>query len=173
MDGIGVMQGPAQRKQGLGICTRVRSYLDALSLGNYVAWLNRSPIFLEKEKMSETWTKPANLYFPIDARPAEAIQPHSEQTGRPPNWHGVMRVVRSAEMQVVVCAKMHCWGDVGGCKYPSRTRSGMCIFCKRSAQTRKFANHIESILQSQPFLGLLPLLRRKETEPDFPNLATI
>ena len=74
----------------------------------------RSPILLETEKTLEIGSRPANLYLPKEARPAEAMHPHSAQTGRPPNWQGVTRVVRSAEMQVVACAKMHSRGDEGG-----------------------------------------------------------
>ena len=47
-------------------------------------------------------------------KPMEAAQPHCEQSGLPPNWQGVMRLVRSAEMLVVVCAKMQSLGEAGG-----------------------------------------------------------
>ena len=46
--------------------------------------------------------------------PAEAIQPHSAQTGLPPNWHGLTRVFRSAERQVVSRAKVQSLGERGG-----------------------------------------------------------
>ena len=42
------------------------------------------------------------------------MQPQLEQSGVPPNWHGVMRVSRFAEMHSVVRAKMHSAGDDGG-----------------------------------------------------------
>src|SRR5262245_57493220 len=76
--------------------------------------------------MCETGIKPANLYFPTEANPADAIHPHSAHAGRPPNWHGVMGVDKSAETHVVICANRHCCGEVGGCKYPSRTILGRC-----------------------------------------------
>ena len=31
-------------------------------------------------------------------RPADAMQPQFPQSGAPPNWHGVILVVRSAEI---------------------------------------------------------------------------
>ena len=42
------------------------------------------------------------------------MQPQLVQSGAPPNWHGVIRVVRSAEIDVVVRAKTHSSGDDGG-----------------------------------------------------------
>src|SRR5262249_2786326 len=87
-----------------------------------------APSFLEREKMADTGIRPPNLYFPIEAKPAEAIQPHSLQTGCPPNWQGVIRLVKSAETQLVICANRHSRGELGGDKYPSRTTAGMCNF---------------------------------------------
>src|SRR6266446_9481464 len=63
--------------------------------------------------------------LPIAASPAEAMHPHSEQTGRPPNWQGEIVVARSAEIQAVTCAKMHSRGAAGGCRNPSRTTWGI------------------------------------------------
>ena len=74
----------------------------------------RSPNRREAEKTELICTKPPNLYFANDAKPAEAMQPHSEQTGRPPNWQGVIGVVKSEETHAVVWANMHSWGDEGG-----------------------------------------------------------
>jgi hypothetical protein len=48
------------------------------------------------------------------ASPEDAMQPHSEHTGLPPNWHGVTRVFKSAETQTVLRAKMHSEGESGG-----------------------------------------------------------
>ena len=48
------------------------------------------------------------------ARPADAMQPQLLQSGAPPNWHGVICVVRSAEIVVVVRAKTQSSGDAGG-----------------------------------------------------------
>ena len=42
----------------------------------------------------------------MDFIPAEARQPHCEQSGSPPNWHGVIRLFRSAVTDKVVRAKM-------------------------------------------------------------------
>src|SRR6266700_6208605 len=65
----------------------------------------RWPNFCEREKMPEMGIRPASLCLETAERPAEAMQPHSVQTGRPPNWQGSIRVDRSAETHVVVCAK--------------------------------------------------------------------
>ena len=47
-------------------------------------------------------------------RPAEAMHPQLLQSGAPPHWQGVIRVVKSAEIEVVVRAKTHSSGDAGG-----------------------------------------------------------
>ena len=76
-------------------------------------WLTRWPILWDQAKMSETFTRPAILYLPTFARAAEATQPHSLHTGRPPNWQGPIGVVRSAETHVVTCEKIHSLGEAG------------------------------------------------------------
>src|SRR5207244_10615404 len=92
------------------------------------ARLKTFPTFVERENTCETGRQPANLYFPMEAKAAEATQPHSVQTGLPPNWHGVTTVAMSAEMHVVTWEKIHLCGAAGGCSNPSRTRSGTSIF---------------------------------------------
>ena len=61
-----------------------------------------------------------------------AMHPQLEQSGDPPNWHGVMRVCRSADTQSVVCAKMHSSGDDGGSRYASSSGRGICSLVNRS-----------------------------------------
>src|SRR5260221_560545 len=46
--------------------------------------------------------KPQIWCRPTAARPADAMQPQFSQSGAPPNWHGVIFVVKSAEIVVVV-----------------------------------------------------------------------
>jgi len=75
---------------------------------------NPSPTLFETVKIFDTGINPASWYLPMDASPAEAPQPHSEHTGCPPNWQGRICVVKSAEMQFVVCANMHSSGALGG-----------------------------------------------------------
>src|SRR6185369_17528985 len=57
------------------------------------------------------------------------MQPHCEQSGLPPYWHGVMAFSRSADRHSVVFEKMHSSGFLGGFKYP-RTTDGImsCSF---------------------------------------------
>src|ERR1017187_9722602 len=77
------------------------------------------------------------------------MQPHCEQLGSPPNWQGVTRVFRSAEMVVVVLAKMQSRGDAGGCAnsliadaymsssgYTSRNRNSSAMAHVRSCTVR-------------------------------------
>ena len=42
------------------------------------------------------------------------MQPQLEQSGVPPNWQGEIWRSKSAETQVVVCAKMQSSGLCGG-----------------------------------------------------------
>jgi len=78
-----------------------------------------------------------------------AMQPHCEQSGSPPNWQGVTRVFKSAEMVVVVLAKMQSRGEAGGCAnyliadaymsssgYTSRNRNNSAIARARSCTVR-------------------------------------
>jgi hypothetical protein len=74
----------------------------------------RSPSFFETVKSDPICTNPPSLYLPNAASPAEAKHPHSVQTGFPPNWQGVMGVVKSDDTQLVVCAKMQASGELGG-----------------------------------------------------------
>src|SRR5262249_23311461 len=73
-----------------------------------------SPTVTEPVNSDPTGTKPRTRCLARAARPAEAMQPQCEQSGAPPNWHGVMRVSRSAEMLVVVRANTQSSGEAGG-----------------------------------------------------------
>jgi hypothetical protein len=52
--------------------------------------------------------------LPIAFNPAEAMHPHCEQSGLPPNWHGVTSDSRFAVTVLVVLAKMQSAGVDGG-----------------------------------------------------------
>ena len=45
------------------------------------------------------------------------MHPQFEQSGRPPNWQGVMRVSRSAENDRVTRANTQSSGEAGGSAY--------------------------------------------------------
>ena len=51
--------------------------------------------------------KPASRYSPGEFKPTDAMHPHCDQSGLPPFWQGVIGALRSAEMQAIVCEKMH------------------------------------------------------------------
>ena len=68
---------------------------------------------------------PGKRWRAIAAMPAEAMQPQLEQSGFPPNWHGVMAFFRSAETQRVILANVHSLGEAGGAAYAASTPSGM------------------------------------------------
>jgi hypothetical protein len=50
----------------------------------------------------------------IASRLADAMHPQLEQSGLPPNWHGVICRRRSADTHSVVRAKVHSVGEAGG-----------------------------------------------------------
>ena len=87
-----------------------------------------SPTFSEPLKIRPTGMKPKIWWRATAARPADAMQPQFSQSGAPPNWHGVIFVVRSAEMVVVVRAKMQSSGDAGGSAYTSISPCGRASF---------------------------------------------
>src|SRR5258708_9790882 len=64
---------------------------------------NARPTLSEASTIAPTRRPPGSRCSATAARPAEAMQPHCEQSGFPPNWHGVIRCSKSAETQVVVC----------------------------------------------------------------------
>ncbi len=68
---------------------------------------------------------PTSLRCPTAASPIEAMQPHREQSGSPPNWQGSTRVLKSAESVHVVWAKMQRSGDNGGDRNSSIIPLGM------------------------------------------------
>lgn len=71
---------------------------------------------------------PATRWCPTAANAIDAMQPHCAQSGLPPNWHGVILVIRSAEMIPVVLAKMHSRGLRGGDANSRMTASGISNF---------------------------------------------
>ena len=42
------------------------------------------------------------------------MQPQLAQSGFPPNWHGVIGLLKSADTQAVVNAKIQSFGEWGG-----------------------------------------------------------
>ena len=77
---------------------------------------------MEPAKSGATGMKPRIWWRVTAASPADARQPQFSQSGAPPNWHGVIVVVKSAEIVVVVCAKTHSSGERGGSAYASISR---------------------------------------------------
>src|SRR3954453_10348067 len=73
-----------------------------------------SPTFIDPVKIRPTGTNPHSWCRATAASPADAIQPQFAQSGAPPNWQGVIFVVRSAEMVHVVRANTQSSGDAGG-----------------------------------------------------------
>src|SRR3989304_13326 len=82
----------------------------------------------DASKIVPTFRPPGRVCRATAAMPAEAMQPQSAQSGVPPSWHGVMGCVRSAERHVVVFAKMHSSGVLGGSRYAFRRPSRIPSF---------------------------------------------
>src|SRR5690349_2397159 len=68
------------------------------------------PIFTEAVKIFPTGITPPSLCAATAAKPIDATHPHDLQSGLPPNRHGVIVVLRSAERLFVVSAKMQSSG---------------------------------------------------------------
>src|SRR5262245_11065752 len=90
--------------------------------------LTAAPILIDVSKSDSTRTSPSRSRRPIAASAADAKQPQLAQSGAPPNWHGVIRVAKSADMVVVVRANRHFCGDSGGDAKASRTPCGISSF---------------------------------------------
>src|SRR5690242_5462568 len=91
------------------------------------------------------------------------MQPQLEQSGAPPNWHGVIFVSRSADTHSVVCAKMQSSGDDGGSRYASSSGRGICSFVNVSritlscATTRLRSSGASFSADSSPTCGVYRL----------------
>src|ERR1700722_999851 len=79
-------------------------------------------------KIRPTGIRPPSLWAPTEAKPMDAMHPQDEQSGFPPNWHGVISVLRSADNVLVVCAKIQSAGVRGGDGNSWMSTSGMSSF---------------------------------------------
>ena len=76
--------------------------------------LTCEPIRNEFSKIAPTRIPPGSLWRPTAASAADAMQPQFAQSGFPPNWHGVIGFLKSADTQAVVNAKIQSFGEWGG-----------------------------------------------------------
>src|SRR5258705_9450606 len=92
-------------------------------------------------KMVPAESIPANLCEAMEAKPMDATHPQDAQSGFPPNWHGVIFVLRSADNVWVVSAKTQSWGLFGGEANCRITACGMSSFgnCFRSCDMSAIA----------------------------------
>jgi hypothetical protein len=95
----------------------------------------RLPIFIEDLKIDPTESTPPSLCAATAANPIDAMHPHEEQSGFPPNWHGVIFVTKSADNVCVVSAKTHSCGLCGGDANCRITASGISNFGYRFRNT--------------------------------------
>src|SRR6476646_12229560 len=95
------------------------------ALGFSATALTTCPIAAESQKTSPAVAFPTILRCPTAANPIDAIQPHREQSGVPPNWQGSTFVRKSADNERVVVAKIHRSGDAGGVRNSLITPSSM------------------------------------------------
>ena len=72
------------------------------------------PMAIEPRTRCPTFNGPATRTFCARCNPLEITQPHWLQSGVPPNWHGAIGVLRSADSVLVVRANTHSSGDDGG-----------------------------------------------------------
>ena len=120
-----------------------------------------------------TRSPPGNRCRPTALNPADAMHPQFEQSGFPPNWHGAICRWKSAEMQVVVCAKMQSSGDSGGRVYRAISPSGILQFrvrlprCISVATTRSRSSGVRR--SSDCFTDL----RRVEADPDLAGVGIL
>jgi len=118
--------------------------------------------------------KPNRRWRATAARPADAMQPQLVQSGAPPNWHGVIFVVRSAEIVAVVLANTHSSGDEGGFAYNLEKAF-------RQSQLREFQPQRHQIGDDALAIGGpealllrdLSDLRRVEAAPDFLDFRSL
>src|SRR5688500_535129 len=131
--------------------------------------LTRSPICNDRSKIAPTRRPPGSLWRATAAKAADAMQPQLAQSGFPPNWHGVMRVLKSADTPAVVRAKTHSCGECGGAMYDSIMPFGMRSFGHvvrsriRSSTTRRRSDSVSRSADSSPTCGVYRLIHNCET----------
>src|SRR5271170_1883499 len=95
------------------------------------------PILIEALKIVWSGMIPPSLYFATEAIPIDAMQPHDSQSGRPPNWQGVISVFKSADNVLVVSAKIQSLGECGGEENWRMSASDMSNFGYRFRSSNK------------------------------------
>src|SRR5581483_10176456 len=91
-------------------CDRIKSNRHSFSSNLDYAALKcatASPMALEILKIVPRRTPGSSSLCPSPANAMEAMHPHCEQSGSPPNWQGWILVFKSAETVSVEPAKMH------------------------------------------------------------------
>ena len=86
------------------------------------------PTCNDRSKIAPTRTPPGSRCRETAPSAAEAMQPQLLQSGLPPNWHGCIWRLKSADMQVVACAKVHSVGDAGGLASTAMRPRGIASF---------------------------------------------
>ena len=94
----------------------------------------------------------------------------SRSRASPPNWHGVMRVVRSAEMRRRRAAKTHSSGDCGRVGVDVDQALGRLELRIAQPQRHQVGDDALAVGGRQPFVRDLADLRRVEADPDLPRL---
>ena len=94
------------------------------------------------------------------------MQPHCEQSGSPPNWQGVTRVFRSAEMVVVVLAKMQSRGEAGG--WANSLIAAGCMSSSGYSSRNRNSSAMARVrcARGQDLRIDCAFLRREDAEPD-------
>ena len=88
------------------------------------------------------------------------------QSGAPPNWHGVILVLRSAEIVVVVRAKMQSSGDAGGSAVGLQDVLVHPQLGIAEPQRREVGDDALAVDRPQPLGRHLAHLRRVQAHPD-------
>ena len=127
----------------------------------------RSPTLSEPSKIDPTGMKPKRWWRATAARPADAMQPQLLQSGAPPNWHGVIFVVRSAEIGRRRAREDALVGRVGRRRRRPRAalRASAASDSAAAAPCRSATTRSRSIGR-EPLVGHLADLRRVQAHPD-------
>ena len=111
-------------------------------------------VFADRDRRAED-----RLGLLAAASPADARHPQLLQSGAPPNWHGVILVLRSAEIVVVVRANRQSSGDAGGWLYACR----MCSFMRSLA--KRYRRAVRSVTTRSRSIGRKAWLKKMRHNP--------
>ncbi len=122
--------------------------------------------------MAPTESIPPNLWAAMAARPIDAMHPHDEQSGFPPNWHGVILCFQVCRQRPGRACE---YAILGTLRWRSKLANHFfrhVQLCILPSQLQHLRDRPLPFVGTQDFWHLIADLRREQTEPYFLDFGT-